>query len=59
MIVVIDVCAACEIVLGRPKADSVANVIAEADRVIAPDLFFSEAANVFWKLYRFSAVPVG
>ncbi len=52
MKVVLDVSAAIEIILHKEKQKPFEEVFLSADRVIAPDLFVSEIANVFWKLQR-------
>jgi predicted nucleic acid-binding protein len=51
MNVVLDVSSAVELVLARPRASAVAGALAEAEAVAVPDLFVSEATNVFWKLH--------
>lgn len=33
-------------------------MLAEADWVIAPDIFISESTNVFWKYYQFDELPM-
>jgi len=52
MIAILDVSAAIEIVLQRPLAEKFAAHVADADWVIAPSLFISEATNVFWKYQK-------
>lgn len=58
MIVVIDTSAAAEIVLQRTQADRFAAHVGETDWVIAPTLYISEIANVFWKYHAFGEMPV-
>ena len=53
MIVVLDTSSAVEIVLKRRHYKRLAKTIEEAEWIIAPMLFISEASNVFWKYYRF------
>ena len=50
---VLDTSAAYEIVLFRSKRVHFLEVMNGVDIVMAPDLFYSEAANVVWKMYRF------
>ena len=57
MIVVLDTSAAIEIVLQRNSAQKLAEVIREADWVIAPTLFITEVNNVFWKYQKFANYP--
>lgn len=57
MIVVLDTSAAIEIVLQRDSAQSLAEVVREADWVIAPTLFITEVNNVFWKYHKFADYP--
>jgi len=52
MIVVLDASAAVEIAVGRPLAQAVRSVLTEAELVLAPDLYVSEVANVYWKYVR-------
>ncbi len=52
MIVVLDVSAAIEIVLKKARRGLFNAAYQEAEWVIAPDLFVSEIANVFWKYHR-------
>ena len=49
MICVVDANAAAEIVLERASAIDLINRILAADKVIAPSLFYAEAANTFRK----------
>ena len=58
MILVLDTCAAIEVTLGRCQWHSLGDWIAKADWVVAPDLFISETANVFWKYHQFSHLPL-
>jgi len=58
MSVVLDASAAAEIVIGRPKAEVLAALLADADSVRAPELFANEVTNLFWKYHRFGGMPV-
>jgi predicted nucleic acid-binding protein len=49
MIVVLDASAAVGIVIGTTSVDTFGSIIANADLVIAPDLFTAEVCNAFWK----------
>jgi len=50
--VVLDASAGLEMVLGRPEAERVVELLEEAPTVIAPDLFAAEVANGLWKYLR-------
>lgn len=52
MIAVIDASAAAELILQREQSTSLANIIAEADWVIAPTVYVAEMTNVFWKYQK-------
>ena len=52
MIAVLDASAAVELAVGRPRSQAVRSVLVEAELVLAPDLYVSEVANVFWKYVR-------
>ena len=58
MIIVLDTSAAVEIVLQKKRASAFAQHIADADMVIAPDLYCSEMTNVFWKYYQFASLTM-
>jgi predicted nucleic acid-binding protein len=47
--VVLDASAAIEIALGRSQAARLAGILAEADVVLAPELYVSEVVNTIWK----------
>lgn len=51
MIVTIDVSAAVEVVMGRPKQKPIINILKKADLIIAPSLYIYEASNVMWKYH--------
>ena len=53
MIIVLDTSAAVELVLQKKRASNLAEHLADADMVMAPDLYCSEITNVFWKYYQF------
>jgi predicted nucleic acid-binding protein len=57
VILVLDPSAAVEIVLQRDSAQSLAEIVKEADWVIAPTLFIVEVNNVFWKYQKFVDYP--
>ena len=51
--VVLDASAAVRLVLGQHDIpDRAFDVLANAERVLAPQLFFDEIANAFWKYIR-------
>ena len=56
MIVVIDASAAVEVALNRIDALFFRKKLEDADLVLAPDIYPSEIANVFWKYGKFSDV---
>ncbi|MDD5306572.1 MAG: type II toxin-antitoxin system VapC family toxin [Deltaproteobacteria bacterium] len=56
MNVVLDASAAAEIVLGRDADGRFSRPIAEADVVLAPDLYTCEVANLFWKYHALAGV---
>jgi predicted nucleic acid-binding protein len=58
MITVLDASAAVEVVLQRPQADEIGEIILKADWVIAPTLFIAEIGNVFWKYQKMAAYPL-
>ncbi|MBI9055952.1 MAG: type II toxin-antitoxin system VapC family toxin [Bacteroidales bacterium] len=49
MIIVLDTSAAVEILLKKEDSEKYRSKIAEADAVIAPELYISEITNVAWK----------
>ncbi len=53
MKLVLDAGAALEIVIGRKRAALFAEQVAQADLVIAPDLFVAEVVNTVWKYHQF------
>lgn len=58
MIVTIDVSAAIEVVMGRPKQRPIINILEKAEWVIAPSLYIYEASNVMWKYNSIQNYPV-
>jgi len=50
---VLDACAAVEVVLARAKAQEFERSLQEADQVLAPDLIISEVVNTIWKYHQF------
>ena len=57
MIAVIDTSAAIEISLYRNYAEDFIHFLEDSSWVAAPDIFISEAANVFWKYFQFENLP--
>ena len=57
MILVLDVSAAAEFVLNRANKNRIESYLLKADLVIAPDIYISEIANVFWKYHCFESMP--
>ncbi|GHV93893.1 hypothetical protein AGMMS50293_02130 [Spirochaetia bacterium] len=51
MTVVIDVCGMAQILFQQEKTDKFSKLLAEADLILAPDLFVSELTNTLWKLH--------
>jgi len=58
MIITLDVSAAVELVMGRPREQAVASLLEKADWVLAPQLYIFETANVMWKYHRLCHLPV-
>jgi predicted nucleic acid-binding protein len=58
MIVVLDTSAAIEVVLNRATAGQFQETLADADWVIALDLFIPEITNIFLKYHQFEGLPV-
>lgn len=58
MMIVLDTSAAVDLVLQPSKCEQEANLLADAKRVLAPSLFVSEVANVFWKYHAFNKLPL-
>ncbi|MDI3481653.1 MAG: hypothetical protein PWQ97_1308 [Tepidanaerobacteraceae bacterium] len=58
MIAAIDVSAAIEVVMGRPKQKKIINILEKAEWVIAPSLYIYEASNVMWKYHLIQNYPV-
>lgn len=52
MILVLDTCAACQIILDGDKKQDYTDEIVSAEKVIAPSLFDAEIANVMWKYVK-------
>jgi predicted nucleic acid-binding protein len=53
MIVVLDASAAVDLVINASKRSAEAQLLATAKWVLAPTLYVSEVANVFWKYHMF------
>src|SRR5690554_377900 len=58
MIITIDVSAAVEIVMGRPKQKLLIDILKDADWIIAPSLYIYEASNVMWKYHSIQNYPL-
>lgn len=58
MMVTIDVSAAVEVVMGRPKQQPIITILKKATWVIAPSLYIYEASNVMWKYNSIQNYPV-
>jgi predicted nucleic acid-binding protein len=58
MIVTLDVSAAVELVMGRPRREPVRAALERAQIVIAPSLFVCELANTMWKYHRLGGVDI-
>lgn len=57
MIITLDVSAAVEVVMGRPRQPAIAAALEKAGWVVAPALYVYEAANVMWKYHQISGLP--
>ena len=57
MTVVVDASAAIEIALNKEMAEKFQQILADADLVLAPDIFPAEVTNVFWKYGSMSNLP--
>ncbi len=58
MMVILDTSAAVEVVLNRSSATVISDILMKANWVIAPDLFISEATNVFWKYHQYENLSI-
>ncbi|MDF7798835.1 type II toxin-antitoxin system VapC family toxin [Pontiellaceae bacterium B1224] len=58
MKVVLDTSAAVDLVLHSSEREAEHKLLAEAKWVIAPTLYISEVANVFWKYHAFQNMPM-
>ena len=58
MIITIDVSAAIEVVMGRPKQKKIIDILEKAEWIIAPSLYIYEASNVMWKYNILQKYPV-
>ena len=52
MKIVIDVSAAYSVIIGTPASEHFLSRLESATQVLAPDLFYSEAANTAWKFHH-------
>ena len=58
MIAVIDSSAALSLVTGRDRGGLFAQMLTDADYVVAPRLYVAEIGNALWKYYRFEDAPL-
>lgn len=58
MIITIDVSAAAEVVMGRPKQKILFDILNNADWIIAPSLYIYETSNVMWKYHSIQNYPI-
>ena len=56
---VLDASAAIEVVFGRTQAARLAEILGQADVVLAPELFIPEVVNTIWKYHRFEGLGLG
>lgn len=49
MIAVLDASAAIELILSRPAAEELSELLSKAERVLAPDIYVAEVSNALWK----------
>ena len=49
MIAVLDASAAIELILSRPAAEELSELVAKAELILAPDLYVAEVSNALWK----------
>lgn len=57
MMIVLDTSAAVDLVLHPAQREKESDLLADAKWVLAPTLFVSEVANVFWKYHAFHHLP--
>ena len=58
MILILDTSAAIETAMNRPKSIEIKEWITNSDWIAAPDLFVSEATNVYWKYHTFHDMEI-
>ena len=58
MRLVLDACAALEVVLKRSRAGDFMRAIQEADTVMAPELLVPEVVNAIWKYHQFDRLDL-
>lgn len=58
MIAVLDASAAIKVIFQQTSIKALSDYLKRADWVIAPDIFVSEATNVFWKYHQFEDLPL-
>ena len=49
---VLDASAGLRLVVTGPETDTVRRIVADADEIVAPNLYAAEVANAIWKLAR-------
>ena len=55
---VLDVSAAYAVITGSSQAESLIAALENATQVLAPDLFYSKAANAAWKFQHIGSVSL-
>ncbi len=58
MIITLDVSAAIEFVMGRPKQSIIKSKLENADLIISPSLYIYEASNTMWKYHKIKNYPI-
>lgn len=58
MIAVIDTSAAVAVALDRPDSKKLQTALADAEQVVAPELFAAEVVNTFWKYHHVQSMPL-
>jgi len=57
MIITLDVSAAIEFIMGRPKQSIIKSKLEEADLIITPSLYIYETSNTMWKYHSIKNYP--